>query len=120
MDDSIASLLEKAGDGKISRAAAMAQAGQDRTDVAAVRARMARYLDVMRDSVRVGMNAERRSLSGLTGGQAARLFDAAAQGKTAGGKAMTTMELDELPPDEIVAALKVMKGVESVTLLRAD
>ena len=85
MDDSIASLLEKAGDGKISRAAAMAQAGQERTDVAAVRARMARYLDVMRDSVRVGMNAERRSLSGLTGGQAARLFDAAAQGKTAGG-----------------------------------
>ena len=38
----------------------------------------------------------------------------------AGGKARTTMELDELPPDEIVAALKVMKGVESVTLLRAD
>ena len=38
----------------------------------------------------------------------------------AGGKAMTTMELDELPPDEIVAALQVMKGVESVTLLRAD
>ena len=37
----------------------------------------------------------------------------------AGGKAMTTMELDELPPDEIVAALRVMKGVESVTLLRA-
>ena len=38
----------------------------------------------------------------------------------AGGKAMTTMELDELSPDEIIAALKVMKGVESVTLLRAD
>ena len=38
----------------------------------------------------------------------------------AGGKAMTTMELDALPPDEIVAALRVMKGVESVTLLRAD
>ncbi len=38
----------------------------------------------------------------------------------AGGKAMTTMELDELPPDEIIAALRVMKGVESVTLLRAD
>ncbi len=38
----------------------------------------------------------------------------------AGGKAMTTMELDELPPDEIIAALKVMKGVESVTMLRAD
>ena len=38
----------------------------------------------------------------------------------AGGKAMTTMELDELPPDEIVAALKVMKCVESVTMLRAD
>ena len=38
----------------------------------------------------------------------------------AGGKAMTTRELDELPPDEIIAALKVMKGVESVTLLRAD
>ena len=38
----------------------------------------------------------------------------------AGGKAMTTMELDELPPEEIGAALRVMKGVESVTLLRAD
>ena len=38
----------------------------------------------------------------------------------AGGRAMTTMELDELPPDEIIAALKVMKGVESVTMLRAD
>ncbi len=38
----------------------------------------------------------------------------------AGGKAMTTMELDELPPDEIIAALRVMKGVESVTMLRAD
>lgn len=37
----------------------------------------------------------------------------------AGGKAMTTMELDELPPAEIVAALRVMKGVESVTLLQA-
>ncbi len=85
MDDSIASLLELAGDGAISRAAAQCQAEQDRTDVAAVRARMARYLEVMRDSVREGMNAERRSLSGLTGGQAARLFDAAAQGKTAGG-----------------------------------
>lgn len=37
----------------------------------------------------------------------------------AGGKAMTTMELDELPPSEIIAALRVMKGVESVTLLQA-
>ena len=38
----------------------------------------------------------------------------------AGGKAMTTMELDELPPNEIIAALRVMKGVESATLLRAE
>ena len=38
----------------------------------------------------------------------------------AGGKAMTTMELDELPPNEIIAALRVMKGVESATLLKAE
>ena len=50
MDDSIASLLEKAGDGKISRVAAQCQAEQDRTDAAAVRARMARYLPLCGDA----------------------------------------------------------------------
>ncbi len=87
-EDSIAALLEKAEDGKISRLAEEWQAAEDKTDVSSVRERMARYLSIMRDSVNEGLNAQRRSLSGLTGGQAVRIAEAVTQGKTASGSLM--------------------------------
>lgn len=85
IEDSIAVLLEQAGDQKISQLAEKWQAAEDKADIADVRRRMASYLDIMRESVTEGMNPQRRSLSGLTGGQASRIAKAVEQNKTAGG-----------------------------------
>ena len=47
--------------------------------------RMDERLSVMEDSVRAGMNPELRSTSGLTGGDAAKMFDYASHGGICGG-----------------------------------
>lgn len=85
IEDSIAALLEQAGDQKISQLAEKWQAAEDKTDIESERQRMASYLGIMRESVAEGMNAQRRSLSGLTGGQASRMAEAVREHKTAGG-----------------------------------
>ncbi len=35
-----------------------------------------------------------------------------------GGSAIMSMELDELPQDAIIQALRVMRGIDSVTMLK--
>jgi L-serine dehydratase len=64
-------LAEAARHGGIGKAAAVWQAAQDGPDAAAVRARMQKTLDVMKASVREGLNPDLRSVSGRVGGQAA-------------------------------------------------
>ncbi|MDO4386840.1 MAG: L-serine ammonia-lyase, iron-sulfur-dependent, subunit alpha [Clostridia bacterium] len=54
---------------------------------AAVR-RMADSLNVMRDSVKEGLNPDARSMSGRVGGQAAKLLAAVRAGKTFGGNVL--------------------------------
>ena len=85
MEDSIQALLEAAKGEKLSALALRLQAKQDQVDENELRGRMAEYLDVMRASVEDGMREDARSLSGLTGGQAAKILNAVKDGRTAGG-----------------------------------
>ena len=85
MEDSIQALLEAAKGEKLSALAVRLQAKQDQVDENELRGRMAEYLGVMRASVEDGMREDARSLSGLTGGQAAKILSAVKDGRTAGG-----------------------------------
>ena len=70
----IAEVLEAARrHGSIARAAILWQAAQDGAEETAVRGRMLRTLEVMRQSVTDGLDPALRSVSGRVGGQAARM-----------------------------------------------
>ena len=80
---SLAELIACAEDAGIEEAARCfepAEESREETD-----ARMLALLPVMRQSVKDGMNPGLRSMSGLTGGQAPKLRDAADAGSTVGG-----------------------------------
>ena len=64
-------LAEAARHGGIGKAAVAWQAAQDGTDETTVYTRMQKTLDVMKASVREGLNPDLRSVSGRVGGQAA-------------------------------------------------
>lgn len=86
MDWSIARLVAEAGCGPISQVARRAQAAEDCVSEEALDARMAQYLLVMRQSVEEGMRRDIRSLSGMSGGQAALLRDTSLAGGAIGGE----------------------------------
>ena len=76
MERTLADWVRHAGQGTIADAAIRRQArqtGRARDEVITV---MRERLGVMREAVREGLDPERRSVSGLTGGQAARMLDA--------------------------------------------
>ena len=62
-----------ATDGSLGSAALAREAEESGSDPDAVRERMARDLEIMRESVALGLSGSARSRSGLTGGDAARL-----------------------------------------------
>lgn len=84
---SIAELVEaaKSGGKKISEVVLSDQAEQLELGREELYRRMDERLSVMEDSVRAGMNPELRSTSGLTGGDAAKMFDYASHGGICGG-----------------------------------
>ena len=91
MERSVAKLLTRAE--KMGGIAAAMREWQLRHDdtvdtVEQMDARMREALAVMRDSVRKGLNPKTHSVSGLTGGNAARLMAAVEAGATAGGSLM--------------------------------
>lgn len=84
---SIAELVEaaKSAGKKISEVVLSDQAEQLELGREELYRRMDKRLSVMEDSVRAGMNPELRSTSGLTGGDAAKMFDYASHGGICGG-----------------------------------
>lgn len=84
---SIAELVEaaKSAGKKISEVVLSDQAEQLELGREELYHRMDERLSVMEDSVRAGMNPELRSTSGLTGGDAAKMFDYASHGGICGG-----------------------------------
>ena len=88
MDRSVKKLLEEAAVcGGIAPAARAWQLRQDEgaSDPAALDVRMLQALMVMCDSAEKGLDEHLHSVSGLTGGNAYLLMQAATQGRTAGG-----------------------------------
>lgn len=73
MEQSMQSLVEMAGDKSIASVAKEEQARQKHTDIHALVGKMRVALDVMRASVQEGMRPDVRSVSGMSGGQAALL-----------------------------------------------
>ena len=67
-------LVEAAGQNSIAKAARMDQARKEHCEESALVEKMRHALEVMRQSVQEGLSPERRSLSGMVGGQAALLY----------------------------------------------
>ena len=107
MDRSIKKLLEAAADGGIPAAARMWQLKNDNmhANAAQMDERMLEALEVMRASAREGLRPELRSVSGLTGGNAARLMQAAQQDTAAGGSLITRICARALAVAECNAAM---------------
>ncbi len=84
---SISELVEaaKSAGRKISEVVLADQAEQLETESGELYRRMDERLTVMEDSVKAGMNPELRSTSGLTGGDAAKMFMYAESGGICGG-----------------------------------
>lgn len=106
MDLSVKSLLKEAA-GNIPSAARAWQLQHDihATSQEALDAYMHEALEVMRDSAIKGMQADLRSVSGLTGGNAYKLMDAVQKGQTAGGSLIGRMAARALAVAECNAAM---------------
>ena len=72
----------------IGSIALRAQAEADRVEPELLRARMAEALHVMREATVSGLDPNARSVSGMTGGQAAKLMRAVDEERTFGGAAL--------------------------------
>jgi len=83
----LVALAKREGE-SIGRIALRVQAAEDRIDPEILRARMKDALGVMREAVKSGMQPDARSVSGMTGGQAAKLMQATEAGITFGGKSL--------------------------------
>ena len=83
----LVALAKREGE-SIGRIALRVQAAEDRIDPEILRARMKDALGVMREAVKSGMQPDARSVSGMTGGQAAKLMQATEAGVTFGGKSL--------------------------------
>ncbi len=73
MEYTMSDLLSMAQGSTLATAAKKAQAEEDGVTAEALTQRMLAYLQLMRDSVKEGLNPELRSVSGMAGGQAALL-----------------------------------------------
>jgi L-serine dehydratase len=102
---SLRELVERAERDRITmgRAALLMQAEQDRLDEGDVVARMREALCVMFESVSQGLDPDTKSVSGLTGGQAAKLL--AARASTPGGEVLARAEAYALAVAELNAAM---------------
>ena len=80
--NTMAELLEAARGKSIAEIAKMAQAAEDGTNVEALSWRMVNHLQTMRESVHEGLNPELRSVSGMAGGQAAKIYARLTAGKS--------------------------------------
>ena len=106
MDHSVKSLLKEAA-GNMPKVAREWQLKNDvhASSIEQLDAYMHEALGVMRDSAVKGMQADLRSVSGLTGGNAYKLMEAVQQGRTAGGSLIGRMAARALAVAECNAAM---------------
>ncbi len=83
--DSIEELVRMAGEGSIAPVVLADQAERDGANEEALAARMLETLRVMRESAEAGLAPDVRSMSGMTGGQAAKLIGRVRGGAAAAG-----------------------------------
>ena len=102
---SMAELVRQAGKGPIGQAVLRDQAEQDGAGEESLIARMAQTLEVMRQAARDGMAPELRSLSGMTGGQAAKYMRLVEQGRSLGGEALGRASAIALAISELNACM---------------
>ncbi len=82
MEYTMSELIAAAQGSSIAAAAREAQAREDGVSPQELSQRMAYHLQMMRESVKEGLNPELRSVSGMAGGQAARLHTQLLRGET--------------------------------------
>ena len=75
MEQSMRRLVEAAGTGTIARAAMEAQEKEEHQSEEQMRERMGEALQVMKNAVSEGLRPDQRSVSGMVGGQAARMME---------------------------------------------
>ncbi|MBQ8160739.1 MAG: L-serine ammonia-lyase, iron-sulfur-dependent, subunit alpha [Clostridia bacterium] len=102
---SVKELVQLAAGGKISDVVLGCQAHEDEVEPQAVLERMQGMLDVMRESVKDGMQPGMRSNSGMVGGQAYQLSQAVAEGKTVSDSFLGRMEAMALSVAECNACM---------------
>jgi len=102
---SLQTLAEKAEGKGIAAFARKAQAALEGVSEETLNARMAETLEVMRQSALKGMDPGLKSMSGMTGGQASKLQEAAARGVMAGGNLLGRAEARALAIAEYNAAM---------------
>ena len=104
---SLQELVDRANQmgGTLGAAAMALQVEQDRDDPIQMREKMRQALEVMRQSVESGMDPHTHSVSGLTGGQAARLMAVAESGESVGGTDLTRAAARALAVAEFNAAM---------------
>ena len=83
--DSMEELVREAGEGPISRVVLSDQAERDGIGQDHLIAKMREALEVMRESAQAGLSPDVKSMSGMTGGQAAMLFGRVGSGASAAG-----------------------------------
>ncbi len=88
MEYSMKELVTAAEGGSIGKTALLAEMMETGMNEQQLKEIMHERLEIMRASVEAGMNRKMRSLSGLSGGQAAKLNDAVLSGNTVSGTVM--------------------------------
>lgn len=89
MDFTVRELIGNCG-GNIAAYVQCLQVKESGADVEKVREKMQRQLDTMKQSIQEGLNPDLRSLSGLSGGQAKKLYDFSASALLKGASALAT------------------------------
>ena len=105
MDFTLKEWVNMAGKGSIAAAAVQMQAHESGMTVEEVRAVMTHHLHCMQEAVKDGLDATLRSVSGLSGGQAAVLLRRLQQGKSLCGNLLGKAEVYALATAECNACM---------------
>ena len=105
MDYTLKEWIALADKGSLADAAVRAQAAESGTDEEQVRALMLHHLRCMQEAVQDGLNPSLRSVSGLTGGQAALLSGYVKSGRSLCGSLLGKAEAYALATAECNACM---------------